>query len=76
MTLDQTRPGQAFTITHIADCFARLQAIRYGIAEGACAECQVVIPGGPIVLRKGAQEMALGRNLARQIEVCPLEGLK
>lgn len=74
MTLDQTIPGQAFTIMNIADQFARLQAIRFGIAEGARAICQTVVPGGPVVLRKGKQELAVGRNLARSIEVSPLEG--
>lgn len=74
MTLDQTMPGQAFIITNIADQFARLQAIRFGIAEGARAVCQTVVPGGPVVMRKGKQELAVGRNLARSIFVSPVEG--
>lgn len=74
MTLDQTTPGQSFIITSIDDDFARLQAIRFGIAEGARAVCQNVMPGGPVVVRKGKQEMALGRNLAHRIQVKPVEG--
>lgn len=74
MTLDQTTPGQAFIITAINDDFARLQAIRFGIAEGARAICQTVLPGGPVVVRKGKQEMALGRNLAHRIQIAPVEG--
>ena len=74
MTLDQTLPGQAFMIAAIDDEFTRLQAIRFGIAEGARAVCQTVLPGGPVVVRKGKQEMALGRNLAHRIHVTPLEG--
>ncbi len=74
MTLDQTQPGQAFIITSIEDDFARLQAIRFGIAEGARAICQTILPGGPVVVRKGKQEMALGRNLALRIQVKPVEG--
>lgn len=69
MTLDQAQPGQELTITAIADDFARLQAIRFGIAEGARAICQAVLPGGPVVLRKGKQELALGRNLAARIQI-------
>lgn len=69
MTLDQTRPGQSFTVAAIEDDFARLQAIRFGIAEGALAVCQSVLPGGPVVVRKGKQELALGRYLARRIRV-------
>ena len=74
MTLDQTMPGQHFVIRAIEDQFARLQAIRFGIAEGAQATCQTVLPGGPVVLRKGKQEMALGRNLANRIRVELVEG--
>lgn len=69
MTLDQTKPGQSFTIASIEDDFARLQAIRFGICEGACAVCQSVLPGGPVVVRKGKQELALGRKLACRIRV-------
>lgn len=74
MTLDQMLPGQAFMITAVHDDYARLQAIRFGIAEGARAICQAVLPGGPIVLRKGKQEMAVGRNLALRIQVQLVEG--
>jgi Fe2+ transport system protein FeoA len=73
MKLAHALPGQAFVIIQIADDFARLQAIRFGIAEGARAICQTVLPGGPVVVRKGKQEMALGRNLADRIEVRPVE---
>jgi len=74
MTLDQTQPGQVFVIRMIEDQFARLQAIRFGIAEGARATCQTVLPGGPVVVRKGKQEMALGRSLAHRITVELVEG--
>lgn len=73
MTLDQARPGQFLTIKTITDDFARLQAIRFGIAEGARAICQTVLPGGPVVIRKGLQELALGRNLCSRIKVEPAE---
>jgi len=74
MTLDQTKPGQSFVIRAIEDHFARLQAIRFGIAEGARATCQAVLPKGPVVVRKGKQEMALGRSLATRITVELVEG--
>lgn len=73
MTLDQTRPGQVFTIMAVEDEFSRLQAIRFGMAEGAKAVCQAVLPGGPVVVRKGKQELAIGRTLARRISVQPVE---
>lgn len=73
MTLDQAKPGQRFTIKAIKDDFARLQAIRFGISEGARATCEAALPGGPVVVRKGLQELALGRKLAALIQVEPLE---
>lgn len=73
MKLVEAIPGQEFIITDIKDDFARLQAIRFGIAEGARAVCQTKLPGGPVVVRKGKQEMALGRNLADRIEVRPVK---
>ncbi|MFO7274281.1 MAG: ferrous iron transport protein A [Symbiobacteriaceae bacterium] len=74
MTLDQAKPGQTFRIRSIDDPAARLAAIRFGIAEGSRASCEAVLPGGPVVLRKGKQEIALGRSLAHRIEVELLEG--
>jgi Fe2+ transport system protein FeoA len=74
MKLIDAMPGQAFVITHIDDDMARLQALRFGIAEGARAMCQVKLPGGPVVVRKGKQEVALGHNLAHRIIVEPVEG--
>lgn len=75
MTLDQATPGQTVIIGAIPDEPVRLQAIRFGIAEGVRAYCEAVLPGGPIVLRKGKQEMALGRNLAQRIQVSPEAGI-
>lgn len=72
MTLDQTIPGQEFTIIAIDDDFVRIQAIRFGIGEGARACCQAVLPGGPVVVRKGKQELAMGRELAIRIQVEPV----
>lgn len=71
MTLDQLPAGTAFTILHIPDPGVRVQALRIGFGEGASATLQVAVPGGPVILRRGCQEFAVGRSVARVIEVRP-----
>jgi Fe2+ transport system protein FeoA len=68
-TLAEARAGQHFTVTAVNDDRARVTALRFGMAEGACIQCVARIPAGPIVLRSGRQEIAVGRELARRIEV-------
>jgi Fe2+ transport system protein FeoA len=76
LTMDQMRRGDEFVVTHVGDERARVTAIRFGISEGATVQCVTKIPAGPIVLKSGRQEIAVGRNLARKICVrpCDVEG--
>jgi Fe2+ transport system protein FeoA len=69
ITLDQTRKGQRITIREIESADVRSQVVRFGIGVGEGAVCQEILPGGPIVLRKNRQEIAIGRPLARSIKV-------
>ena len=68
-TLADARQGQHFTVTSVDDERARVTALRFGMAEGACVQCVQRIPAGPIVLRSGRQEIAVGRELAKRIQV-------
>ena len=68
-TLAEARGGQRFTVTAVEDAHARVTALRFGMAEGACVQCIARIPAGPIVLRSGRQEIAVGRELAKRIRV-------
>jgi Fe2+ transport system protein FeoA len=68
-TLDAIRSGEQIEILGVDDEHARIQALRFGMAEGACVECVTRIPAGPVVLRSGRQEIAVGRNLAKRIRV-------
>jgi Fe2+ transport system protein FeoA len=68
-TLAEARAGQHFTVTAVDDDRARVTALRFGMAEGACIQCVARIPAGPIVLRSGRQEIAVGRELAKRIRV-------
>jgi Fe2+ transport system protein FeoA len=53
----------------ISDDCARAQAVRFGIGNGAHVSCVTKLPGGPVVLRSGRQEIAVGRGLASRITV-------
>ncbi len=69
MTLDMVRRGDSVRILKIDDPQVRVQAIRFGIGEGADVRCAENLPAGPVVLRRGRQEIALGRSIARSISV-------
>lgn len=69
MTLEKVRRGQKVSVRSIMDETARLQALRFGIGEGAEIQCDEIIPGGPIIVSKHGQQIAIGRGLARQIVV-------
>ena len=70
MTLaDLARKGDTLEIVSIKDDYARIQALRFGLGEGTVATCVTRIPAGPIVLKSGRQEIAVGRKLADSIIV-------
>lgn len=65
------RPGDDGVVGHIGDDRARAQAVRFGIGDGAHIHCITALPGGPVVVRAGRQEIAIGRGLAARIQVAP-----
>lgn len=68
-TLDLVRKGDRIEIVSVDDAHARVQALRFGVAEGACVECVTRVPAGPLVIKSGRQEIAVGRSLAKRINV-------
>lgn len=69
MILADVNRGDKFEITTIPKENIRAQALRFGISEGAEVSCAEKVPGGPVVLVRNLQEIAVGRNLAEQITV-------
>ena len=47
-------------------------AMRFGIECGECVQIINKLPGGPIVIQKNQQQIAIGRELAKAIEVVVL----
>lgn len=68
-TLAALRPGGCAVIEVIECPRARAQALRLGMGEGSTVSCITSIPSGPVVLRSGRQEVAIGRGLARRIRI-------
>lgn len=68
-SLDCIRKGERIEIVAVDDKHARIQALRFGMAEGACVECVTRVPAGPLVIKSGRQEIAVGRALAKRISV-------
>lgn len=69
MTLDQIKRGQQVIIRDITNDLIRAQAMRFGISEGTVITLQEIVPAGPVVVRRAKQEIAIGRELARRINV-------
>ncbi len=69
MTLDQVRRGSEIQIVSLDDPQSRSQLLRMGISEGSRVICQEKLPLGPVILRCRRQEIAIGRQLARSIQV-------
>jgi Fe2+ transport system protein FeoA len=68
-TLDCMAKGEKFEIISVNDTDARVNAMRFGMCEGANVECVTKIPAGPLVIKSGRQEIAVGRSLAKRISV-------
>lgn len=69
MSISELRRGQTATVGHIPVEELRVQLLRFGITAGCQISCHTNIPFGPVVLSYGGQEIALGRELARQIQI-------
>jgi Fe2+ transport system protein FeoA len=68
-SLEQARVGDRVIVKHISNDETATQAMRLGISEGETLEVASKVPGGPLVIRRGKLEIALGRDLCRSIEV-------
>lgn len=72
MTLDEAERGQEVKIISVAAGDIRVQAIRFGVSTGEVVKCVEKIWQGPIIIERGKQEIAVGRNLAKKIQVHPV----
>jgi len=68
-TLDCLGAGESVEVACIDDDAARVHALRFGMGEGSRVACVTRLPAGPVILRSGRQEIAIGRRLAQRIHV-------
>lgn len=69
MYADKLKKGETVVIKKINDDNMRAYAMRLGLDQGVTITCHEIIPAGPIIVRKGNQEIAVGRNFAKKIEI-------
>lgn len=69
MCLSDLRRGEWARVVGIPDENLRVQLLRFGISDGCRVCCHAKLPFGPVVLRYGGQEIAMGRQVARTIQV-------
>jgi len=69
MSVSELRRGEWARVVRIPDESLRVQLLRFGIHDGSRVQCHARLPLGPVVLKSGGQEIALGRQVARCIEV-------
>ena len=68
-TLADMRAGDRVVIESMGRSELCMQALRLGISEGAEVTVVTKLPAGPVVVRSGLQEIAVGRRLAGRIGV-------
>jgi len=66
--LADTTPGESVSLERVPDDDVRARLLRLGFLDGA-VECRHRLRKGPIVLRRNGTEMALGADLAAEIEI-------
>jgi Fe2+ transport system protein FeoA len=68
-TLDKAKRGRPVTILNLPVGEIKSQLIRLGISEGDTIRCLERLPGGTIIIQKNRQEIAIGFDLAKKINV-------
>ena len=69
MTLLDARKGDTVRVVSVPPGVVGAQMLRLGISEGCEVTCVLRIFSGPMVVRQGTMELALGRSIASRIEV-------
>ncbi len=69
MTLADAKDGDMLIVLSTGDEEISLQTLRFGIDSGAEIEVQKNIRGGPVIVSRNHLEIAIGREIAKNIEV-------
>lgn len=69
MTLADAKDGDKLIVLSTGDEEISLQTLRFGIDSGAEIEVEKNIRGGPVIVSRNHLEIAIGREIAKNIEV-------
>ena len=69
MNLESAPKNQALEVVSISEEKLLTDAMRFGIEIGECITIINKLPGGPIVIQKNQQQIAIGRELAKVIQI-------
>jgi len=76
MSLNEMKKGQRATVTEVPEGELRHKLLRFGLAPGMKVRCHAKIPFGPVVVKFGGQEIALGRDIAKRVKISGIEEKK
>ena len=69
MNLEDAPKKQLLQVVSINNEKLLEDALRFGIESGESLQIINKLPGGPIVIQKSQQQIAIGRELAKAIQV-------
>jgi Fe2+ transport system protein FeoA len=69
VTLDTLKKGENALIAEQLDPEDAINTMRIGLIPGQIVQVLAKIPGGPMVLRLGHAELAIGKDLSQRINV-------
>lgn len=67
--LAEAKHGDVVEVVDVADPGVRIQCVRLGLQVGSKLECIRSLPEGPVVVRCGTCELAIGHPIASCIRV-------
>lgn len=69
MNLAEAKRGDTVQVLQVPEGLVGAQLLRLGISEGSKLTLALKVPLGPMVVRQGNVELALGRGIASDIRV-------
>jgi len=67
--LAEAKHGDVLEVIEVVDPGIKIQCVRLGLQPGSRLECIRTLPDGPVVVRCGTCELAIGRPIACCIRV-------
>lgn len=69
MNLEDAPKKQILEVVSILEGKLKEDSLRFGIEEGGIVTIVNKLPGGPVIIQRSQQQIAIGRELAKAIQV-------